>query len=199
MSLQVTSYCIINNKSCNINGLEEEIKEDQLDDFLSTLFKSLGIKYSKFYKMDRLSKLGLIGVEMLSQKNESLKNYQDDEIAMLFMNADSSLDTDIKHQKTLDEKKNPSPAIFVYTLPNILMGEVSILKKWYGENLFILADQFKIENWLNEVQVLFDLNKAKAVIGGWINVMDQKIDLRLFLVENNSEKKSFKIEELSTL
>lgn len=197
MNIAVSSYCIINKGEIIVNGQKSKIEEGSIDDKLSTLYKNLGVKYSKFYKMDRLSKLGIIGVENICQTMPGLNKYKDDEIAMLFMNIDSSLDSDSKHQKMLDENRNPSPAIFVYTLPNIVMGEISIFKKWYGENLFILADHFSLKDWLNEVQLSFESNKAKALIGGWINVYDQEMDLRMFLVENNDEGKSVNFEELS--
>ena len=31
----------------------------------------------------------------------------------------------------------PSPALFVYTLPNIVTGEIAIRNKYYGETSFV--------------------------------------------------------------
>ena len=197
--MKITSYCIVNNSQFDINGEVRSLEEMPIDKKLEKLYRNLAIDYPRFFKMDRLAKLAIIGIEAISKEHKEIQHYKDDEIAMLFMNVDSSLDTDIKHQKMLDEKRNPSPAIFVYTLANILMGEIAIKKEWYGENLFILATDFNLEVWLKEAQLLFDTNKAKAVVGGWINVFQERFDLRLFFVENESESKGLEINNLVSL
>ena len=55
-----------------------------------------------------------------------------------------------KSQTTLDAIQNkesyyPSPAVFVYTLPNICIGEISIKYKLYSENSFFIFDSLNAE------------------------------------------------------
>ena len=133
--------------------------------------------------MDNLCKLGFLGVEIL-KGSADLSAYGEDEIAMVFQNSFASLDTDVKHQNKINtEGINPSPAIFVYTLPNILMGEIAIRNKWYGENLFVVREKFDFEQWKSSVESLFRLKKAKAVIGGWIDLYQDNYQLQLYFVE----------------
>jgi hypothetical protein len=180
----VTSYCLLDSSRLDLNGNVKTHGANSADILLNNLYREHLINYPKFFKMDKLSKLGLLGIELISP---DIKNYKDDEIALLFVNSDSSLDTDKKHQQTLNENRSPSPAIFVYTLPNIVLGEIAIRKKWYGENLFILASEFDFDQWLKEAALLLSSGKAKAVVGGWINALDNQLDLRLFFVENDKE------------
>ncbi len=151
------------------------------------IYKQLGITYPKYHKMDNLSKLGFLGVELLKREID-LSHYGEDRIAQIFQNSYSSLDTDIVHQKSINNKKMASPAVFVYTLPNIVMGEIAIRNKLYGENLFILADKFLPQNWLELSSVQLALGKADAIIGGWIEIFENNFDLRLFLLDNSREE-----------
>jgi len=156
------------------------------------IYKQLDITYPKYHKMDNLSKLGFLGVELL-KREINISNYGEDRIAQIFQNSYSSLDTDIVHQKSINTKKMPSPAVFVYTLPNIVMGEIAIRNKLYGENLFILADNFSPQNWLALSNVQLAIGKADAVIGGWIEIFKNNFNLRLFLVDNSIEEGFFEV------
>ncbi len=150
------------------------------------IYNQLGVSYPKFHKMDNLSKLGFLGVEILKKKID-LKKFGPDRIAQIFQNNSSSLDTDLKHQGAIDNGKMPSPAVFVYTLPNIVMGEIAIRNKLYGENLFTLADKFSLENWMSLATVQHNLGKADAVLGGWINLLGDKYNLRLYFIDNHKK------------
>ncbi|MEJ0079473.1 MAG: hypothetical protein WDM78_00555 [Puia sp.] len=47
---------------------------------------------------------------------------------------------DLKYAKTI--RTGASPALFVYTLPNIVIGEISIRRHFKGENAFFVFKQF---------------------------------------------------------
>ena len=189
----VTSYCLLDSSRLDLNGKVKTHRTNSADALLKKLYREHSINYPRFFKMDKLSKLGVLGIELISPE---IKKYHDDEIALLFINSDSSLDTDQKHQQTLNENRSPSPAIFVYTLPNIVLGEIAIRKKWYGENLFILASEFDFDQWLKEAALLLTSGKAKAVVGGWINALGDQLDLRLFFVENHADIDNFDTQKL---
>ena len=132
--------------------------------------------------MDLMSKIGIIGIELLKANNEHLDNYSDDALALIFANKNSSAATDKKFQKSYREKGSPSPSLFVYTLPNILIGEIAIKNKWYGENIFVVANQFDPVFFENYYKILIP-KKAEACICGWINVLANKIEAFLFTLE----------------
>lgn len=156
------------------------------------IYNELGLTYPKFYKMDNLSKLGFLGVELL-KKAVDLDTFEADRLGQVFQNSYSSLDTDVVHQQLITEGKMPSPAVFVYTLPNIVMGEIAIRNKIYGENLFTLADVFLPQKWLQLVNLQFSMNKSDAVLGGWIEIFKNNFDLRLFLIEKMGSEKGFEV------
>ncbi len=184
----------ITNHSVHLNGkntCEDCFIRGKLSPKL--LYKAIGLDYPKFYKMDRMSKLGFLAVELLKTVTD-LSGYGDDGIALLFQNSYASLDTDIVHQDHInDETRGASPAVFVYTLPNIVMGEIAIYNKWYGENLFEVEQAFNPEKWINLADILLSTGKAKAVIGGWLDVFGNHIDIRFFLVDGDSSPGNYPI------
>jgi len=182
MSTLITDHLSINNKGLFLNGKKDASTPifNDINTGLLLLYKYLQISYPKFHKMDNLSKLAFIGVEIL-KKSSDLSKLNDKEVALVFQNSYSSLDTDIKHQRNINKQK-PSPATFVYTLPNIMMGEIAIRNQWYGENLFVLTDSFELGKWQVLAEGLIKLNKAKVVVGGWVEVLDEHYELKLYFV-----------------
>src|SRR5689334_23006932 len=89
-----------------------------LSSLLLDVYNKHQINYPKFYKMDQLSKLGWLNAEILLQGNSWIRDFKPEEIGLVFCNNNASLDTDIKYYHTV--KDFASPALFVYTLPNIL-------------------------------------------------------------------------------
>ena len=177
----ITSYCQLDDNQFSVNG-EQLLENDSTSSWMRTLYDYLKLDYPKFHKMDLMSKVGTIGIEILKERNEKIVQYADDEIALIFANRNSSANTDMKFQKSYKEKEAPSPSLFVYTLPNILMGEIAIKNKWYGENIFTVSEEFDADFFENYCNILIP-DKAKACVCGWINVLDNKIDAFLFTVE----------------
>jgi len=193
--MKATAFVHINNKGVWVNGKPAfaDVFTEENKKPLVAIYKQLGIAYAKFYKMDSLSKLGFIGFEILKQTVD-YKKYDDQAIAQIFTNSYSSLDTDLKHQDSLNKKAMPSPAVFVYTLPNIVMGEIAIRNGFYGENIFTLADNFLPEKWLDLVDTQFKMNKAEAVLGGWIELIENNFELKLYFVEKDNLNGAFHIQ-----
>ena len=126
----------------NTPGTSVNIRQDtickEINFFLKEMYYKLDLGYSKFFKMDNLSKLGIIGTELLFRKNKPLFNSKY-KIGIILQNKSSSLDSDFRHQEGI--KKNAvSPAVFVYTLPNIVIGEISIKYQWQSEGVFFIDD-----------------------------------------------------------
>ena len=145
-------------------------------------YEKLEMGYPKFFKMDRMCKLGVLGVDMLLRSVDATR-FADDEIGLLFSNSDSSLESDVKHQQSIDEGA-ASPAIFVYTLPNIVLGEIGIRQKWYGEQLFTVTPEPDAEFLVQVVQSWFQMNKAKACVVGWINSLSDDFEAAFIWIEN---------------
>lgn len=181
----ISSYCQISESICAANGTVL-LKKENGNAWSRMLYDYLKLDYPKFHKMDLMSKIGVIGVEILKSQNENIAGYADDEIALVFANKNASARTDMRFQHSFQEKGAPGPSLFVYTLPNILIGEISIRNKWFGENIFTVAEQFDPWFFENYCDILMP-QKAAACLCGWVNVVDQQIDAFLFTVEKEGK------------
>lgn len=146
--------------------------------------------------MDTLSKLGLLATEVLL-KDADLQRYAPEEKGIVLTNANASLDTDIRYFATVHEIA--SPALFVYTLPNIVIGEICIRNNFKGENGFFVFKQFDgtfIHQYISNLLTTGGLN---ACIGGWTEVLDETYKTVLFLVEKEAGEQviPFTIENIN--
>lgn len=179
----ITTYCRITDKAVFVNG-KSVFEGQSSDDFLLEVYRFLQIDYPKFHKMDKLSKTGFLGAELIKKYSTTIAAFADDEIALLFGNNHSSSEVDVRFEQSYTEGGMPSPALFVYTLPNIVIGEIAIRNKWYGENLFVVQEQFDASAYVMQCDLVLE-KKAKAVLAGWINV-SEKTDAFLFFAENKT-------------
>jgi len=154
-------------------------------DFLKNTYKQSGMDYPKFYKMDSQSKLGLLAAELLLKDTAFLEKHSDETIGMILSNAAGSEDSDNNFFATITGTDNyfPSPALFVYTLPNIVAGELCIKYKIKGENNFFLTENFDADLLHLNISNLMKYTNTKACIGGWVNYKEETADAFLFTVE----------------
>ncbi len=162
-------------------------------DYIRSQYKELGLQDIKFSKMDNLCKLAYIGAKKLLT-NIGI-NYKEgavppQRVAMVFANRSSSLDSDIKHNDIvkLNSVLGASPAVFVYTLPNITMGEIAIREKIMGENTFFVFNSKNINFVENYADYLLKNNIADSVIYGWCDYLNGKYDLELKIKEIDNGK-----------
>jgi hypothetical protein len=152
-----------------------ESTEKNLTCFLKACYDFLDIKYPKFHKMDGLSKLGILASEPIFNNYELTK-----ETALVFSNNASSLETDLQFQKTTNTFSSPS--LFIYTLPNIVLGEISIKYKLQSENAFFISECFQADLLKDYTESLLNLGKAPDVLCGWLDLQNGEYDVFLCLV-----------------
>lgn len=152
-----------------------------LPEFLVQAYTAQGTVYPKFYKMDTLSKLGFLAAEALLA-DKPLAAYPPEAVSLVLSNAHASLDTDVQYQEA--SRTQPSPALFVYTLPNIVSGELCIRHGWKGENAFFVAPAFDAAQVAEYVELVLAQPGAQACVAGWVDVMGQHHDVFLYLAEN---------------
>lgn len=158
-------------------------KKEGFPAFAKSIYKKLELSYPKFYKMDALCKLGFLSSEMLLAGADK-KNIASDEIAIICGNRSASLYTDFKYQKTISEI--PSPAVFVYTLPNIVIGEICIRNNIKGEALFVVQDNFDATFICKYLKLLFEGYNTKMCITGWLEMdVHMQYKANLFLVSKD--------------
>jgi hypothetical protein len=187
----ITGWSIIRNDRIVRNDHVESINENFVNfaTFIKSLYKKEAVSYPKFYKMDNLSKLGFLAAELLFKENTFIDRYDTKEIGIVIMNSSSSLDTDLAYNETIKDRSNyfPSPSVFVYTLPNILIGEICIRNKINGENVFVVSGQFDPERIIDSVKLIMDKERAQACVCGWVEVLGDRFEAVLFLVEKQDK------------
>jgi len=167
--------------------------------FLTAAYEALEMDYPRFYKMDALSKTGIIAADLLlkDQPEQSLR--PSDETGIVLSNRNGSIEADAQYWQASQDY--PSPASFVYTLPNIVIGEISIRDGFKGENAFFVSDALDAA-WIHwYVTDLMHRNLLKTCICGWVDVIGEASDACLFLVTSDTSAAgaTFAIENLNRI
>ncbi|MEP7278542.1 MAG: hypothetical protein ABI813_07870 [Bacteroidota bacterium] len=196
-NLYITASCRI---ADNVVDKDEkrlfENKGITLQPFLVSVYQYFAINYPRFYKMDNLAKLGWLATELLLENSFEKFLYKPEDIGLVLSNKNSSLDTDIKYYQTV--KTIASPALFVYTLPNIVLGEICIRHNIKGENDFFIFEDFNAAFIQQYVAHLFTTGAMEACICGWVEVVKDEYLACLYLVEKTAKPtaKNFTIENI---
>ena len=152
---------------------------------LTFLYREKIGNYPQFYKMDLLSRLGFVASELLLDAEGRERFAGTDSRAVILFNRSSSLMTDRKYLETIAEDNYyPSPALFVYTLPNIITGEIAIRNKYNGETSFYILPEKNGEVMEKVLKSAFLDRKTASAISGWIDCTDENcFEAEMFIAE----------------
>ena len=196
-------FVMITPETVKLNGVDMSHAE-QGNALLTELYRAHVGDYPKFFKMDTLSKLGFVASEMLLKDEGEERFVPREDRAVVLFNRTASLQADTNYQATIQDPENffPSPAAFVYTLPNIVTGEIAIRNKYYGETSFIVVESCDAQIMARQLMNVFQDPMTQSILGGWLDCTDENhFEARLFLVEkqqfNNIE--SLETELLNSL
>jgi len=196
----ITASCIIENNQVFFDDslVFEDVDKNSFGDFSKLVYKHFAISYPKFFKMDALSKLAFLASEIILK--DVVNPNQENDIALVFANSVSSLDTDVKYQESIQDKSNyfPSPAVFVYTLPNICLGEISIKHALQTENAFFVLEDFSADFLVHYAQALLATNKAEKVLLAWTEYFQEEYKVFACLIAKEGTKKGT-IENINSL
>lgn len=195
-TIQASEYWI--NAAARISGNKayrnnEQVfarEESTADEFLTGLYKHLAPDYPKWYKMDRLSKLGILAAELVLGIPDPGSNGEAAYTkAIVLANRHASLDTDRRFVDQL--KEIPSPAVFVYTLPNIVTGEISIRHGYKGEQAFFVDEECPVEMLVNYVWALLEEGGTESCLLGWTDILGEQYNATLYRVSRVREDSVF--------
>ena len=183
MDLYINTYCSIVPNLALAKGFKYESEGKDFNSFMRQLYGVSSLDYPKFFKMDNLSKLGFITSELML-KDFDLENHDKENIGVVISNGNSSSDTDQSFYDTIKNKEDyfPSPALFVYTLPNIMIGEICIKNKITGENGFFISQTFDHDFINDYVRNLFHKGTVTCCIVGWVDFTAREYNSFLYLV-----------------
>lgn len=179
----ITAWCSVSNGLVRLNGSETfRSGAANAADFLADLYRHLHPDYPRFFKMDALCKLGWLASELLLSEFDASR-YKPEEVGVVLLNANASLDTDIRYWATV--RDFPSPSVFIYTLPNIVIGEICIRNNFKGESAFFVSESMDpalTEFYVND---LMERTGLRACICGWVDILGDDYNATLVLVEKN--------------
>ncbi len=179
-AVTISAYVLLRDNRIALNGeVLFEKPNVSAADFLQSAYEYFEMIYPKFFKMDMLCQTGFIATELVMRKKQP--QWTPEETGIVISNANSSLDTDLRYEASL--KTNPSPALFVYTLPNILIGELSIRHRIKGESACFVFDIFDATFQAGYVNTLFETGKIKSCISGWADYYNGKAEAFFYLAE----------------
>ena len=180
----IISYCQIRHNQILKDGkVFLDLNDIGLDDFLSKAYHELKVNYPKYYKMDRLCKLGFLASEVLLSGVP--KSVLTESTSVILSNRHSSLDTDSRYwESTL---QTSSPSLFVYTLPNITAGEICIRHGFKGENNFFISERFEPEWLANNVELTLLRENINTCLAGWVDVWNNHAKVFLYLASKSSK------------
>ncbi len=159
-------------------------------EMLTELYKRYVNDYPKFYKMDRTCRLGFIASELLLLSEGKERFYDRNDRGVVFFNYHSTTDTDKEFYASILDKEGffPSPSVFVYTLPNILSGEIAIRNHYKGETCHYLLPACDKQMMKRVVDVTFAGGKLNSAITGWVDYTDDsKFIANVQLLEYNTK------------
>ena len=161
--MRVEKEIVITPTSVTINGQTIDVEQTG-EKMLVELYRRYAGDYPKFFKMDTLCRLGFIAAELLLKQADCGLNPQ----TIIMANRSASIKNDTDYMATISKGNYyPSPALFVYTLPNIVTGEIAIRHQIHGETSFyILENQDELEPIIRSTLAVH--HSPSAVLAGWV-------------------------------
>ena len=154
-------------------------KEGKQSSLLTAFYKQIIGNYPKYYKMDGLCRLGFIASELLLKAERDEGSFTEDinkTRAIVFFNRSSSIASDKKYLASIVEKDNyfPSPSVFVYTLPNIVTGEIAIRNGYHGETSFYILPHKNEFLMQDIIETTFMDEQTTSILTGWLDYEDSE-------------------------
>lgn len=178
----VKQYVRITSDTIVLNGMPLCVAAKG-EEMLKEIYRKRIGNYPKFFKMGTLCKLGFIASELLLQQ-EGDRTFDEKGIvkpacgredrAVLFFNRSGSISDDKDYQQTIVSGTDsfPSPSLFVYTLPNIVTGEIAIRNRYSGETGFYVLPFRNDEQMWQETAAVFRDRSIRSALTGWLECED---------------------------
>lgn len=192
--MQMDGWVVMNNRHFVINGsplLPTGIALPATPEAAYSLFNA---NYPRFYKMDQLCKWALLGAHSLM--DSVAENMNKTTAALVLSTANGCLMADKAYQQAAPP---PSPALFVYTLPNIMLGEICIKHGFKGEQMCIISDRFNAATICAIASDLIAHQGMTTCILGWVNVDEAHFDVFMAHVRHNNTEHVLLEHEVAAL
>ncbi len=170
-AIERTHRVVITPTTATVDG--ESITAGEGTSLLTALYKTHIADYPKYYKMDALCRLGFVASELLQKAAGGIS---DGMCGVVLFNRSSSVVSDRKYLESTGDADNyfPSPSVFVYTLPNIVTGEIAIRNGFHGETSFFILPEKNPATMDSIIATTFADSGINTLITGWIDYDDDQ-------------------------
>ena len=136
---------------------------------ITEIYKQYLADGSRFFKMDLYSRLAYVGTGLLAK--DLLGDSAPEDRALLVFTQNGSVLADRKHLSTFADPEAffPSPAVFINTLPNVVLGEIAVRNSIKGETTLVLLprrDEATIDRILNAT---LSSTRPSVLICAWVD------------------------------
>lgn len=154
-------------------------------ELLTGVYRALGVDYPKFFKMDMLCRLGFAASELLLDGEDGRFVPREDRAVLLFSRL-GPFCNDVNFSRTIaPDAFFPSPALFVYTLANIVTGEIAIRNGYRGDTSAFEMPDFNAAQLLSAVNAAFLDPVISSAVCGWADCRTgSDFEAVMFLVDS---------------
>ena len=185
--LEVTHHVTVSPEEATVDGEALDIVEKGKD-LITAIYKKYVGDYPKFYKMDMLSRLGFAASELLIAKDAKPRYEDCEDRAVILFNRSATIHTDRLYMESITDKDYfPSPSLFVYTLPNIVTGEIAIRNHYHGETSFYVLPSRDDQLMKQIVEASVSTDVMQSVICGWLDYEDEQHFLADLFILNKKD------------
>ena len=184
--IQILRTCSMTDGTVRVDGRVTATSPGPFEAFAEAAYRTSGIDYPKFHKMDNLSKLGFLAAEFLLADTDWLTDTSPGRRGIVLGNATSSLDTDLRYQAQVMQQR-PSPALFVYTLPNIVLGEICIRHGIKGESLLLVTANYEAAAQVSYLTGQLGEQTMVTCLGGWLDYANSGYRAFLYVVGTSAD------------
>jgi len=158
-------------------------------------YRTTGISYPKFFKMDILSRVAFVAAELLAITAGDIKNKS--KVGTVISTSSGCIDVDKRFNES--RKEIASPALFVYTLPNIMLGELCIRHGFKGPQICYIEEHPDPALAFFHIDDLMNRQHAEACLYGFIEAKDDCIDALLMWVSREQGPVAFTEEQVNKI
>ena len=128
--------------------------------------------------MDRLCQAAFVASELI------LRDCAEKPTSIILFNRSSSILSDRKHLAALDKFGLSSPSVFLYTLPNIMLGEIAIRHQIHGESSLYILERRDEKLMQQVVDATIMFGESDCILTGWVDCPDeQTIEVELKILK----------------
>ena len=168
-SLRVTARVQISPQGLWVNGERCGLRQEGAA-LLTEIYKTCLDDNPKFYKMDLFSRVAYLASALLLREEKEVE-----EMPFILFNRSSSVLADRHHLRSCNGPEGffPSPSVFVYTLPNVVMGDLAVHYGLKGETTLLILPE-KDEALMERITgSVFTQTGARMMLTGWADAADE--------------------------